>query len=84
METDAVALQYGQAYVASRAETTVRCDALTLDLYTENYDAGIVAALDLDFFDLVDFLAFVLLLLFFFKAPPFKLEYCNVEFCNII
>ena len=51
MQTDAVALQYGQAYVASRAETTVRCDALTLDLYTENYDAGIVAALDLDFFD---------------------------------
>ena len=51
METDAVALQYGQAYVASRAETSVRCDALTLDLYTENYDAGIVAALDLDFFD---------------------------------
>ena len=51
MQTDAVALQYGQAYVASRAETSVRCDALTLDLYTENYDAGIVAALDLDFFD---------------------------------
>jgi hypothetical protein len=51
METDAVALDYAQAYVASRAETTVRCDALTLDLYTENYDTGIVAALDLDFFD---------------------------------
>ena len=51
MQTDAVALQYGQAYVASRAETSVRCDALTLDLYTENYDAGIVAALGLDFFD---------------------------------
>ena len=51
METDAVALQYAQAYVASRAETTVRCDAITLDLYTENYTAGTVAALDLDFFD---------------------------------
>jgi hypothetical protein len=51
MQTDAVALDYGQAYVASRAETSVRCDALTLDLYTENYDAGIVAALGLDFFD---------------------------------
>jgi hypothetical protein len=51
METDAVALDYAQAYVASRAETTVRCDELTLDLYTENYDSGIVAALDLDFFD---------------------------------
>jgi hypothetical protein len=51
METDAVALQYGQAYVASRAETTVRCDGIVLDLYTENYDTGIVAALSLDFFD---------------------------------
>jgi hypothetical protein len=51
MQTDDVALDYARAYVASRAETTVRCDALTLDLYTENYDSGIVAALDLDFFD---------------------------------
>jgi len=51
METDAVALDYAQAYVASRAETTTRCDAITLDLYTNNYDAGITAALDLDFFD---------------------------------
>ena len=51
METDAVALDYAQAYVASRAETTIRCDAIVLDLYTPNYDTGIVAALDLDFFD---------------------------------
>ena len=51
METDAVALEYAQAYVASRAETSVRCDSIVLDLYTENYDTGIVAALDLDFFD---------------------------------
>ena len=51
MQTDAVALQYAQAYVASRAETTVRCDAVTLDLYSANYDAGILAALTLDFFD---------------------------------
>jgi hypothetical protein len=51
METDAVALQYAQAYVASRAETTVRCDAITLDLYTENYTAGTIAALSLDYFD---------------------------------
>ena len=51
MQTDAVALQYAQAYVASRAETTIRCDAIVLDLYTPNYDTGIVAALDLDFFD---------------------------------
>jgi hypothetical protein len=51
METDAVALKYAQAYVASRAETSVRCDSIVLDLYTENYDTGIVAALELDFFD---------------------------------
>ena len=51
METDAVALDYAQAYVASRAETSVRCDAIVLDLYTTNYDAGIAAALGLDYFD---------------------------------
>ena len=51
METDAVALDYARAYVASRAETTTRCDAITLDLYTNNYNAGIIAALDLEFFD---------------------------------
>jgi hypothetical protein len=51
METDAVALDYARAYVASRAETSVRCDAIELDLYTDNYTAGTVAALDLDFFD---------------------------------
>jgi hypothetical protein len=51
METDSVALDYAQAYTASRAETTIRCDAITLDLYTPNYDTGVVAALDLDFFD---------------------------------
>jgi hypothetical protein len=51
MQTDAVALDYAQAYVASRAETSVRCDAIVLDLYTPNYDAGIAAALSLDYFD---------------------------------
>jgi hypothetical protein len=51
MQTDAVALDYALAYVASRAETSIRCDAIELDLYTDNYDAGITAALDLDFFD---------------------------------
>jgi hypothetical protein len=51
MQTDAVALDYALAYTASRAETTIRCDAITLDLYTPNYDTGVVAALDLDFFD---------------------------------
>lgn len=51
METDANALDNALAYVASRAETSIRCDAVTLDLYTANYDAGILAALNLDFFD---------------------------------
>ena len=51
MQTDAVALDYARAYVASRAETSIRCDAIVLDLYTPNYSTGVVAALDLDFFD---------------------------------
>jgi hypothetical protein len=51
METDAVALDYAQAYVASRAETSIRCDAIQLDLYTDSYTAGTIAALELDYFD---------------------------------
>ena len=51
MQTDAVALNYAQAYTASRAETSIRVDAIVLDLYTNNYNTGIIAALDLDFFD---------------------------------
>ena len=51
MQTDAVALDYASAYCASRAETSVRCDAIELDLYTADYTAGTIAALSLDFFD---------------------------------
>ena len=51
MQSDAVALDYAQAYIASRQETSIRVDALVLDLYTPSYNSGIVAALDLDFFD---------------------------------
>lgn len=51
MQTDAEALNNALAYCASRAETSIRCDAVVLDLYTANYDAGILAALGLDFFD---------------------------------
>jgi hypothetical protein len=51
MESDAVALDYARAYCASRAETSIRVDAIVLDLYTLNYNTGIIAALDLDFFD---------------------------------
>jgi hypothetical protein len=54
MQTDAEALEYGQAYIASRAETSIRCDAIQLDLYTDSYAAGIVAALSLDYFDNVE------------------------------
>jgi len=51
MQTDAEALNYGQAFIASRKDTAVRVDSLTLDLQQDNYDAGTIAALDLDFFD---------------------------------
>jgi hypothetical protein len=51
MQDTTTALNYARAYVASRAETTVRCDEIQLDLYTANYNAGIIAALDLDYFD---------------------------------
>jgi len=51
MSTDAAALDYARAYVASRKDTRTRCDAVELDLYTPNYNDGIIAALDLDFFD---------------------------------
>ena len=51
MQDTATALNYAQAYVASRAETSVRCDEILLDLYTANYNSGIIAALDLDYFD---------------------------------
>jgi hypothetical protein len=54
METTAEALNYAEAYVASRQETSVRCDSVTLlDLNTVGYDAGIVAALALDYFDTI-------------------------------
>jgi hypothetical protein len=54
METTAEALNYAQAYVASRQETSVRCDSVTLlDLNTVGYNAGIVAALALDYFDTI-------------------------------
>jgi hypothetical protein len=54
METDQAALDYARAYVASRKDTRTRCDAIELNLYTQDYNAGIIAALDLDFFDPVE------------------------------
>ena len=50
VQTDAQALDIAKSYVATRAETTLRIDAMTLDLTTPNYDAGILAALDFDYF----------------------------------
>jgi hypothetical protein len=51
MQTNAEALNYAQAYVASRQETSIRCDAIELNLYQYSTDPGPIAALDLDFFD---------------------------------
>ena len=53
VQTDAQALDIAQAYTATRAETTLRVDSLTLDLNTANYTAGTTAALSLDFFDTI-------------------------------
>jgi hypothetical protein len=50
MQTDAVALDYAQAFIASRKDTSTRVDELTLDLQQDNYTAGTIAALSLDFF----------------------------------
>lgn len=54
MDTNQAALDYARAYVASRKDTRTRCDLIELDLYTDNYNAGIIAALNLDFFDPVE------------------------------
>ena len=51
MQDTTTALNYAQAYVAANAETSVRCDSIELDLYTPDYNAGVIAALDLDYFD---------------------------------
>ena len=53
VQTDAQALDIALAYCATRAETTLRVDALTLDLNTADYAAGTTAALTLDFFDTI-------------------------------
>ena len=51
METNQAALDYARAYVASRKDTQTRCDFLELNLYSADYNDGILAALELDFFD---------------------------------
>ena len=54
MDSNADALNYAQAYVASRKDTATRCDMIELDLYMDDYNDGILAALSLDFFDPVE------------------------------
>ena len=50
-ETDAQCLDIANIYVATRAETVLRIDNITLDLTTPNYNDGIIAALSLQYFD---------------------------------
>lgn len=53
MTTDTEALDFARSFVASRKDTRVRCDAVTLDLFTNDYALGVEAGLELDFFDSV-------------------------------
>ena len=53
-ETDAEVGSLARAYIASRKDTDIRIDAITLDLLTPSYDAGVTAALTLDFFSPVE------------------------------
>lgn len=53
VQTDAEALNIAKAYVATRKDTSLRIDNLTLDLTTPSYSAGITAALSLDYFNVV-------------------------------
>lgn len=50
-QTDADALNIAKAYVASHKDTTIRIDALALDLVSYDTSAGVTAALSLDYFD---------------------------------
>jgi hypothetical protein len=52
LQTDAQVLDVAKIYVATRAETTIRIDAITLDLNATD-NAGDTAALTLDFFDTI-------------------------------
>jgi hypothetical protein len=53
-QSDDEVASLARAYIASRKATDIRIDAIVLDLIQPNYDAGIDAALTLDFFDPVD------------------------------
>lgn len=51
MQTATEADNWARAMVASRKDTTIRCDSITLNLNTPSYTAGTTAALTLDYFD---------------------------------
>ena len=50
MQTTTEADNWARAMVASRKDTTIRCDSITLNLNTPSYTAGTTAALTLDYF----------------------------------
>ena len=52
-QTDADALNIARLYTATRKDTTIRIDNLTLDLTTPDYSAGVTAGLTLDYFNTV-------------------------------
>jgi hypothetical protein len=51
MQTDTEALNLASNFVASRKDTSVRIETITLDLVTLGYGPGVQAALGLDYFD---------------------------------
>jgi len=51
--TDTDALNIARLYVATRKDTSIRIDNMTLDLTTPNYSAGVTAGLTLDYFNTV-------------------------------
>lgn len=50
MQTSTEADNWARAMVASRKDTSIRCDSITLNLNTPDYAAGVTAALTLDYF----------------------------------
>ena len=52
--SDSDAANVAKIYVQTRKATTIRIDQISLDLTTPNYDAGILAALTLDYFNTVN------------------------------
>jgi hypothetical protein len=51
METDAQALSMAQSIVASRSDTTIRVESVTINTGDGSVPARVVAGLELDYFD---------------------------------